>query len=199
MGSNPKQITEQDWRCIEAFKRRAQELADTKLLSPLLSLNEVKISMKCSFEVGKPVKLQLKLPSERDLKELFLAFRFFYLQKEPSNFLKIINLLSRKSDNEITTQVMREYKKRWKDALFGQTIFVYLNGEKLNAAKILELWFDAHYFHSMENKEKELEILNNACSAEFSKYMLVHSVLVSTTLILTVYESLKTLSRTDKK
>jgi hypothetical protein len=184
-------LTEEEWRSIELFQRRSQELKAITIFSS----DSQKYSAKLTMKVGDPVSFDIQLPEERDLKELLLVFRFFYLQKEPSNFLRVVNILSKYMQNELVTQVIRMYKKCWKDALFGQELLIFFNEEQLTAGKLLDLWFNAHYFHSAENAEQELAALNRALTPEFSKYMLVDSVLEATRLIFTVYDSIKYLSR----
>jgi hypothetical protein len=207
-------LTEQEWRCIEIFQKRVQQLAETSLLSS----NKTKISAHFNFEVGKPLEFQSNIPLEKDFKELVYAFRFFYLQTEPCQFLKVVNIISKhSSDNDIVVQKMRDYKNRWKRSLFDEkilffdikntektagskvldlkTLDVKKNGEKLAASKILDLWYNAEYSHSDENKEKELEKLNQCLSFNLSKHMFVDVVVTLSHIVLEFYNVVKDLSR----
>lgn len=226
-------LTEQEWRCIEIFQKRVQQLSDANLLSS----NKTKISANFKFEVGKPFEFRSSTPfSEKDFKELVYALRFFYLQKEPCHFPTVVNIISKHcSDNDIVVQKLRDYKNRWNGSLFGETILFFHqkkkeetarlknvknekvffkndgkrpiasqifealalknNGEKLTAKKILDLWYNAEYSHSVEQKERELKELNQYLSFDLSKYMFVDVVVSLSYIVLEFFNVIKDLSR----
>ena len=55
----------------------------------------------------------------------------------------------------------------------------------------MDLWFNAHYFHSDEVKEKELEKLKECFSGEFAKYMLLDAVFEATKVVFKVFNGLQ--------
>ncbi len=190
---NPK-----EWRAISIFKKRSLELLDTKVFSDHKS--NTKIEAKFELNQNGNNSLKVTLPSEELLKELYMAFRFFYLQKEPSNFQSISNIVNHAAANEQVNGFIRFLKNQWSGALLRKEIFgIYLNNRHVDAKRLLDLWFNAHYFHSDENKEKELNILNDALSSEFSRFLLAQSVYDACNSVISLYESIKNLENLEPK
>ena len=68
---------------------------------------------------------------------------------------------------------------------------ITINEKQITAPTLLDLWFNAHYFHSDESKNEALDILNQAFTVDYSKFMLLDSVFNSTKIILMLYDGLK--------
>lgn len=180
-------LTSDEYRCIKLFQIRVCELQKTTIIS-----SNVNIESKIDLTVGEPFLISANIPPEKELKELFLAFRFFYLNDEPSNFFKIANILSKMAKNKTITEMIRNYKKRWENSLFRGTISY--DKQRLTSQKILDLWFNAHYFHQLQDREQELEKLNSYFSIEGSKSLLINSVLEATNVIFQLYQLCKLLA-----
>jgi len=61
----------------------------------------------------------------------------------------------------------------------------------MNSGLLLDLWFNAHYFHSEEEKVSALAQLNAAFSESFSKYMLLDGTYEAAKVVLTVYGAMR--------
>lgn len=161
-----------EWRCIREFKRRVREIAENSLLK---SGYDLKANM--SWKAGEdPSFTVTATPPEEPFRSLLLTFRLFWANDEPSNFLRILNLLKRHIANADALDVLASLKTRWNQALFGGLMFMSFNGKELNANAVFDLWLNAHYFHSDPKKQEQLERLSKALSPEFVKFLLADAV-----------------------
>jgi hypothetical protein len=53
---------------------------------------------------------------------------------------------------------------------------MYINGVEITPTMLIDLWFNAHYFHSDELKEQNLTNLKNALSIDVCRFMLADAV-----------------------
>ena len=165
-----KDIRAEDLAVLRLFHDRVVALANTKLVKS----NNSKITASISLKSNADIAFSARLPPEEELAQFLMAFRFFYLQKEPTNFPKIINLVSRYSDDSYTA-VGRTLKSQWKNCLFKNAMNIKINGKHISGSLLIDLWFNAHYFHSETEKRAELDRLNSLLQEDFCKYMLIDS------------------------
>lgn len=164
-------VTDDEHRRIEVFKRRVAQLAQV----PIIKEGRAQISAKIRGEVGKGVTIGVTLPPETDLRALYMAFRFFYLQKEPANFLRIVNILRRHAKDHNTITYLDNLKKQWNGSFMKQ-IEITAGGRTLTPSLLVDLWFNAHFFHSDENKESELNSLLEIIGQDFGLFLLTDAV-----------------------
>jgi hypothetical protein len=105
-------LTDNEWRNIEIFKKKAAELRETAILE---QGSNIRTSIK--YERGKGLQISSALPREDYLKPLFMAFRFFFLNDEPSNFYRVVNILKKYTRNEHLNKRMDRLKDQWSGAL----------------------------------------------------------------------------------
>ena len=177
----------EEWKSIKAFCKRAAQLANTKLLKS----GESGIQGKIRYEENKGLWFEGVLPTEEQIAEFLMAFRFFYLQKERTYLPKILKILGKHTSQEELRQALKIYRQLWDQELFGNAMQLTLNNKKITASDILDLWFNAHYFHSDEDKSKELEKLTMFFSNNFSKVMLLDTIYEKTRIIFRLYEGLR--------
>jgi len=87
-------------------------------------------------------------------------------------------------------KALKVFNKQWESSLFANVLQIKLNNKPVTSGLLLDLWFNAHYFHSDDEKEKALFELKAAFSEGFAKYMLLDSILEATKVILKVHEGL---------
>lgn len=181
---NNELVSSDDWKVLNAFHKKAKRLIETKLVN----CDEYRIDFRLSFDAAKEAEFTCKLPPEEIIAEFLMVFRFFYLQKEITHFPKVLKVLGKYNERDDARAGLKQLNARWKNCLFGNAMSFKLNGVTLTSSKLLDLWFNAHYFHSDEKKEQELikqqEILPN----ESSKYMMIDSAIESTDLIFEIYQ-----------
>jgi hypothetical protein len=105
-------LTDSELRDIKLFLKRVEELAHTQIMSG----KESNISLNMKAKKDAPVQFTVSLPKEDYLRSFYMAFRFFYLQKEKTNFLRIANIISRRSDNDLARNYIERLKDMWSGA-----------------------------------------------------------------------------------
>lgn len=169
--------SEDEWRAIRTFRLRADELANSSLVTEGYSL-----TANVSWKAGeRPQFTVIALPAEEPFRSLLLTFRHFVAQTEPSNFLRVANIVARHAPE--ARGFMDHLRERWHQALFGGLMTLSFSekplaspDKPLTASHIFDLWLNAHYFHNDEAKMAELERLSNALSPDFVKFLLANAV-----------------------
>lgn len=182
-------LSDSEWEDLANFCSKARRLIDTKIVSA----EGNSIHGRIQYDADSGLKFEAELPSEELVAEFLMMFRFFYLNDEPSNFLRILSILSRHADEPEAREAIKATKARWKSALFDTALNLSLNQRPVTASILLDLWFNAHYFHSDAKKTQQLSELNKAFSESFSKFMLLDAAYNATKLILMIYSGLQEL------
>lgn len=175
------QLTDDEHRRITVFKRRAAQLAE----APLIKEGRAQISAKIKGEQDKGVNIEVTLPPETDLRTLYMAFRFFYLQKEPANFLRIVNILKQHTKDPKTIAYLDYLKKQWR-GLLQKPITIVAGDRTLTPSLLIDLWFNAYFFHSDENKELELNRLLQITGHDFGLFLLTDAVYEASKAVLSL-------------
>lgn len=185
-------FNDDDWRCIEVFKRRAQELLKVDILAKKGS----GISSNVQYKQDEGMTLKVTLPPEENLRSLYMAFRFFYGEKEPSNFNRVANILKKTSGDELFQQFIENLKQQYSGSLYRKHIMqVKVNGEEVTTKRLLDLWFNANYFHSDEKKENDLKIWNETLSQDLSRFILANAVYEACKAVIRLYKAMITLEQ----
>ncbi|PKN53780.1 MAG: hypothetical protein CVU55_01240 [Deltaproteobacteria bacterium HGW-Deltaproteobacteria-13] len=165
-------LTKEELACVKQFLKKARELHTAHIISN----GESGISLNSKFEKGKTVKFKVSLPPEEYLRSLYMAFRFFYLSKEKSNFLRVINIIKRKIDSDFGRKYIDWLKDMWSGALAVKQVNIRVNEKIITPTMLIDLWFNAHYFHADDRKEEELSKLSGALTIDVCRFMLADAV-----------------------
>lgn len=184
-----------EWETLADFCVKVKRLIGTKVVSN----DESAISGKVRYTQDHGLLFEVRIPPEEQIAEFLMAFRFFYLEKETTNFYKILSLLGKHDQKPEAREALRILKSQWGNTLFQKTICLSIDNEPVTAALLLDLWFNSHYFHSDKEKGYKLAQLNEAFTERFSKYMLLDSTYNATKLIFTLYNGLNELIITREK
>ena len=180
-------FSEAEWRQLQAFRDKASRLTSTKLAS---GGEGCSIHGKVRYEQDKGLWFEATLPSEEIISEFLMAFRFFYLQKEPTHFPRILNIIKRHTTQLEALEVLKGFGRQWESSLFGNAMNISFNNKQITTSLLLDLWFNAHYFHSDEKKELALDELKNAFSQDFAKFMLLDAVIEATKVVFKVFDGI---------
>jgi hypothetical protein len=162
--------TGEEWRAIRTFLRRAKELSESSLVA-----NGYDLSANVSLNAGEPPKFTVcAIPPEEPFRSMLLTFRHFVGNDEPSNFLRVLNLLAKRVPD--AREYLDSLRTVWHQALFGGLMNLSFNGKDLTANYIFDLWLNARYFHNDEQKEQELDRLIRAFTEDFVKFLLANAV-----------------------
>lgn len=88
-----------------------------------------------------------ELPSEHRLKGLYVDFRHFYLNDEPTNVGKFANYLASLTSSKAFRRFLREERTRLRSRFLEDGWFEY-KGKRLSTEQFLDVWFNVEIFHS---------------------------------------------------
>jgi hypothetical protein len=178
--SLPNTLSAEEWRCLAQFKRRVVELRGAQVFA---AGTTPRAHVESNDEVGFRVSVS-GMPEEEAWRSLLLTFRFFCSQNEPAHFHRVVNILRRHSTHDELRVYLGHLNDRWKGALFRSAMFLHFGNGVVDAERILDLWLNAHYFHSDEEKQQELDALLSALTPDLTKYMLVDAVMERSRVVL---------------
>jgi hypothetical protein len=88
-----------------------------------------------------------ELPNQHRLKGLYVDFRHFYLNDEPTNVGKFANYLASLASSRAFREFLREERGRLRSRFLEDGWFEY-RGKRLSTEQFLDVWFNAEIFHS---------------------------------------------------
>lgn len=186
-----ERLSDDDFKKIRIFFKRAKEISKTKIFSA----PQNNISLKINGKAGEPIKFSVILPDEELLRSFYMAFRFFYLQKEDANFLRLINILKRKAENDLAVKYLNLLRDQWTGALSRQQIQLRFNDTELKPNLLMDLWFNSHYFHDDDTKENKLGIMKTVLTNDVCRFLLADAVYEATKAVLKLGEALKDIDK----
>lgn len=184
--------SDEDWRAIEVFKKRAKEFISIRdRQSPgIIQANMTRL------DDGR-FSGSSNIPGDEKLKELYLAFRFFYLEKEPSSFLRVRNIISKHcASTEAVLSYLRSLKEGWNRAM-SETSSAEFYGRRISGRDYVDMWFNAYYFHSDQKTEQRLEDVNTFLSEDISRFHLYLTIVSAGACIGLLYLAIRDLTRSD--
>jgi len=180
-------LSEDEWKVLRSFCEKAKRLATTKLISN----GNASIRGKIRYEQNMGLWFESQMPPEEEITEFLVAFRFFYLQKEATHFPKILGLIGKHTNDLDARKALKLFGKQWKDNLFGKALNIKLNDISITSSLLIDLWLNAHYFHSDDKKEQELKRLKDFFSENFAKYMLLDATFEASKIVFKVFDGLQ--------
>lgn len=177
----------EDWASISVFKEKAEEFIETreKTGPKMISIRAKRLD--CGGFEGKT-----NIPQYKDLKLFFNDFRFFYNEKDSTFFLKFRKLISKAIIGEHEKAYLKSLKHQWQMAMSRKHLLDFIQKE-ISGKKLLELWFNAKYFHPDPVKRKELKRLNNLLSEDLTRSFLYHTVILAGAPVGLLYKAIEPL------
>lgn len=161
------------WESITVYKERAKEFIQIRDIIAPKTIHIKSNKLECGGYKG-----ESNIPSNETLKSFYHAFRFFYLNREPSNFYKIRNIISEIAIGAHERAYLKSLKYQWKIAETCTHLTSSLHRD-ISGKEFMDLWFNAHFSHSDIQKRKQLKILNNLLSEELSRSFLFYTVTIA--------------------
>lgn len=180
-------LSDPEWKTLSIYCEKVRRLLATKFLST--ESDGIKANITVRPDTG--MTFSANLPPEEQISEFLMAFRFFYLQKEPTHFPSILKILGKHTSQQEAHLALKSFGNKWRNALFAESLIISIDGKKLSASTLLDLWFNAHYFHYDEEKQQQLDELKSNFTEPFAKYMLLDAALEATTAIFKVYDGMQ--------
>lgn len=148
-----RDLSEVEWNCIEMYKYRTQEFVQN---IDDLSLPKIRqMNIDTSKEKAR-IKSNI-LPSRFREKSIYLDFRHFLADNEPSNFGRIANLVKKKTEEKTHIQKFIDQLKR--QFLSIEKSLIDIDGVDYSARELVNLWFNTELFHSGYQEQIQLKKL----------------------------------------
>jgi hypothetical protein len=64
----------------------------------------------------------------------------------------------------------------WSGALAVKQVQIRVNNKQITPSILIDLWFNAHYFHANDKKEEDLSNLSGALTIDVCRFMLADAV-----------------------
>ena len=177
------QLSENEWNKLELFLRRFEQLERTRFYSnPKLKNIQYKIKGE-KVDKGFQTRFERKVPDEETIKSFLLSFRVFYMEGEHTNFYSICNLLYKKILDKKVRNDLVTIRSNYTKALNNSFIDINFLGKSYSPKDIVDLWFNAEYFHTDIEKVKELDKIVISPGKSLFFYLLIDAVIILTNQI----------------
>lgn len=177
------QLNENEWNKLDLFLRRFEQLERTRFYSnPKLKNIQYKIKGE-KVDKGFQTRFEIKVPDEETIKSFLLSFRVFYMEGEHTNFYSICNLLYKKILDKKVRNDMVTIRSNYSKVLNTSFIGINFLGKSYSPKDIVDLWFNAEYFHTDIEKVKELDKIVISPGKSLFFYLLIDAVITLTNQI----------------
>ena len=162
------EISENEYQTIELFRERFKILWEN-----WESLKSLGINFGGSFSNKEGDKKITGDSCNIDifrLKGYFVDFRFFYGQKEPTNYFKVASMLGKKCNDPRFHKLLKTNKESWNEESL-------LHGwHKYSINEIFDCYFNGEVFHSTQEKRESVKELLSIMESD----MVIHEMAYST-------------------
>ncbi len=184
--------TEKQWRIIESYKFRVRELNENIVDLRLPQIHQTSIRRTAN---GAHVHAH-GIPQKHRAKSLFLDFRHFLSDKEPSKFELVCNTIQELVATDSCNSFLRNMRKDWLKCSWQDGDFI---DASVTAKTLFRVWFNTQYFHSgrdsqIEEKKQILERYDE----ETIRNLLVMSIVETRKYLVWVYCIVKDMDRNSE-
>jgi len=182
-----------EWSSIEYFQLRAREF--------LQNVEDLRLPKMWSLSIdtgATKAKIVSNLfPGRHRAKSLYLDFRHFTANDEPSRFPRVVNSLRK---NLKKGEPIDDFLVDVKDEFTEQSNYgMEVNGQDLSMSKLIEIWFNTEYFHAGRiARLRERQIWLMKLEADGAQQLLFWAVLSSVQSIKSLYACVKDMHRSEK-
>lgn len=104
------------------------------------------------------------------LKGLYLDFRFFHADKEPTNYFKIANLVGGNCDDGRIRLMLKRDRKVWNDSGLLKSWHGY------TADQLIRTLFNGHYFHSVDEERLGAKDIYTVLGSDVANHELTYCI-----------------------
>jgi len=177
------QLNKNEWDKLDLFLRRFEQLERTRFYSnPKLKNIQYKIKGE-KVDKGFQTRFEIKVPDEEAIKSFLLSFRVFYMEGEYTNFYSICNLFYKKILDKKVRNDLVTIRPNYTKALNTSFIGINFIEKSYSPREIVDLWFNAEYFHTDIEKVKELDKIVILPGKSLFFYLLIDAVITLTNQI----------------
>jgi hypothetical protein len=174
-------ITDDELANICLFRERVEKLA----ASQAKYQNIPGCSYSLDAKTGEH-SFEANTPDVDDILNIAVQFRFFYADKEPTQFEKILSQTRRRTSDEWAKNYMDRIADWYKTAM-KQSDISNTFGHPVTNRKIISLWFNSEFFHSEPEKRAELRTIHDVIGHEASFFQLYTAIVKCSSFIKMFY------------
>jgi hypothetical protein len=139
-----------DFSDVALFRERVEKLAMSQR-----KYQGIPISKTTRNDESGEATFEANTPDMDEVENLALKFRFFYADKEPTQFQKILTKVRRRVQDEWACGYMDWLAEQYKETMRTTQISAAL-GLAVSNRTIIDLWFNSQFFHSEISKREQL-------------------------------------------
>lgn len=184
----------EEWRSIQYFRIRAREY--------LANVDDLGLGRRRTLSVnsgGERVAVSASsYPGRHRAKSLYLDFRHFVADREPSKFEKVVNLLRRHlRANEPLQKFLPKLKHEFANPQNGN---IEVAGDKRPISELINIWFNTEFFHAgradqMLERERWLKVMED----ESVHHLMFWAVVGAAHEVKTLYACIKDLDQSGTR
>jgi hypothetical protein len=114
---------------------------------------------------------------ESHIRELLHLLRPFVLQNERTNFYNVLNMISRRMDNEGIRAVLGRWKAGFSGQISQSAFTITANNLVLNSDRAFLLWVNALEYHKDRDKQAELNAALGGLPFEVAKNIFLNGMI----------------------
>jgi len=189
-----EELTNSEWTSVEYFKIRSREFLSNIEDLGLKSNRHLHVS-----RAGPKVNVKSDVyPNRHRAKSVYLDFRHFIANKEPSKFERVANIIKRyTSPDDLIHVFMNNLKK---DFLKQENYGIKINRKSMTVSKLIDIWFNTEFFHAGDDaKIAERELWLKVLEKDSAYNLLFWAILQSAHPIKCLYACVTDLYRNRVK
>ncbi len=182
-------LTDEQLYQIALYKEKAEDLAVSQN-----KYQNIPVSSYSEAIDGSKTDFKANTPDVDHILNLAIRFRFFYADKEPTHYAKIVNLLRRNARDEWARNYLGIISEQYKASMKATDTSGSL-GHPITNREIINLWFNSKFFHSDAEKRVSLTSINQAVGEEASLFQLYVAIVKCSSHIQSLFSIIH---KTDK-
>lgn len=144
------EIPDSEWAALCAFAEFEDELSRTDYVAARMPL-EAQVSRTQDHGWEEP-----RLPPDATIREFLMMLRPFLLEKEPTEFYRVLNIVGRRYDNSALRNNLKTLRAEYSGEHLQKYCTVSLGDLVLNSDAGVKLWLNAFEYHRDVDKRKLL-------------------------------------------
>lgn len=174
-------LSDEELRTIALFKERALDLMESQKKYQNIPMSSYSRNPDTRVE-----SFQANAPDIDHIIILSTKFRFFFADKEPTQFETVANLLRNKAKDEWARNYIDRVKLWYKESMKSTDTTGSL-GHPVKNREIINIWFNSRFFHSDLSKRSKLDNIHQSVGEGASLFQLYLAIVKCSTNIQYLY------------
>ncbi len=159
-------MTADEFADVALFRKRVEKLASAQQ-----KYQNIPISRTARGSDPNQIIFDANTPDVEEVASLARNFRFFFADKEPTQFKKILTKVRRRTQDEWACGYMDWLDLHYKESMKATQVSEDL-GHPVSNKRIIDLWFNSEFFHSESIKREQLDEIHAAIGESPSLFQL---------------------------